>query len=101
RSRPDNSVVLSLSKNPNRALENNIEVFPGDTIVVSKAGVVYVAGDVVRPGGFAIDKNDNLTVLQAIALAEGVKFTASLGKAMVIRKGVSGREEIPLNLKQI
>ena len=29
---------------------------PGDTIVVAKAGVVYILGDVARPGGILVDK---------------------------------------------
>jgi len=48
--------------------------------VVAKAGVVYVVGAVGKPGGFTMDANDGLTILQAIALAEGPKTDAAMDK---------------------
>ena len=48
-------------------MENNVTVEPGDTIVVSKAGVVYVVGDVHQPGGFIMENGNDITVLKAIA----------------------------------
>ena len=53
------------------SIRSNVDIFPGDTIVVSKAGMVYVVGDVQRPSGVPMD-NGTMTVLQAIAMAEGV-----------------------------
>src|SRR6266571_3362286 len=101
RDHPQEPQVITLSKDPSKALEANIEVMPGDTVLVSRAGVVFVVGDVTRPSGFTIDKNDGLTVLQAIALAEGNKSTASLDKAKLIRKTSQGPEEISIPLKRI
>jgi polysaccharide export outer membrane protein len=80
---------------------NNPEVQVGDNIYVPKAGVVYVVGDVTRPGGFLIDHDEHLTVLQVIALAEGAKPTASLSNGRLIRTGKNGREEIPLDVKRV
>ena len=37
------------------AADHNPELAPGDTVQVSRAGLVYVIGDVVRPGGFPVD----------------------------------------------
>ena len=74
---------------------------PGDTIMVSHAGIVYVVGDVSKPGGFLIENNDRLTVMQAIALAQGTNKTASLNNAKLIRKADTGREELPVPLKKI
>ena len=50
----------------------NIGIQPRDTISVSKADVVYVVGDVRKPGGFVLEDRENLTVLQALALAEAI-----------------------------
>jgi len=90
--------VIALSSNPRRA---NVPVAPGDTIVVSKAGIVYVVGDVHKPGGFIMENGNNMTVLQAIAMAEGNNPTASLDHARLIRKTPRGQQEIPINLKKI
>jgi polysaccharide export outer membrane protein len=79
----------------------NVDVRPGDTIAVSRAGVVYVVGDVAKPGGFLIETNDRLSVLQALALAQGTNRTAAQNKAKLIRKTSTGREEYPLDLKRV
>jgi polysaccharide export outer membrane protein len=94
-------ILVGLSSDPIIASKSNVEVYPGDTIVVSKAGIVYVVGEVVRPSGFVMENNENLTVLQAIALAQGLGKNAALNDARIIRKTVSGRTEIPVELKKI
>ena len=53
--------------------QQDFEVEPGDHIVVTRAGVVYVIGDVGRPGGYLIENKDTVTVLQALALAQGLE----------------------------
>lgn len=79
---------------------SNVPVLPGDTVVVSKAGVVYVVGDVRLPSGIIMD-NAKLTVLQAIAMAQGTNPTAALNSAKLIRNSGTDRKEIPLPLKDI
>jgi polysaccharide export outer membrane protein len=44
------------------ATDHNPELAPGDTIQVSRAGLVYVIGDVVRPGGFPVDPGQGRTL---------------------------------------
>jgi polysaccharide export outer membrane protein len=81
--------------------ENNPEILPGDTIFVERTGLVYVVGDVARPGGFPMDHDGQLTILQAIALAQGMNSTAAKGSAKLIRTTPEGRQEIPVDLKKI
>ena len=80
----------------------NIEVMPRDTISVTKADLVYVVGDVRKPTGILMEDREGLTVLQALAMAEGVNRTASKGKSRIFRKDEDGaKTEIPVNLKEI
>jgi polysaccharide export outer membrane protein len=81
--------------------ENNPEILPGDTIFVEKTGLVYVVGDVVRPGGFPMDHDEHLTILQVVALAQGTNYTAAKSSIRLIRTTATGREEIPIDLKKI
>jgi polysaccharide biosynthesis/export protein len=81
--------------------DQNPEILPGDTIFVAKTGLIYVVGDVARPGGFALDHDQHLTVIQAIALAQGLNGTAAKNKARLIRKTSTGTQEIALNLGKI
>src|SRR6267154_4768908 len=83
------------------SMKNNVTVEPGDTIVVSKAGVVYVVGDVHQPGGFVMENGNDITVLKAIALAQGTNPNAKLDGARVIRKTAEGPQDVPLSLMKI
>ena len=85
-------VKLDVSvQTPGSIAESDFELLPGDTISVSRSGVVYVIGDVGRPGGFLVEHNDRLTVMQALALAQGANQTASLGGTRLFRNSESGR----------
>lgn len=101
RHNPQEVEVITLSREPTELPESNVPVYPGDTIVVSRAGVVYVVGEVARPSGIVMQQNEGLTVLQAIAMAEGTKSTAALDGAKLIRRTGKGPQELPIPLKQI
>lgn len=81
--------------------QNNPRILPGDTIFVERTGLVYVIGDVAKPGGFPMDHDEQLTILQALALAQGTNYTAAKGATKLIRTTPQGRVEIPVNLKNI
>lgn len=93
-------MTFQLGNSPQKASGADLLVQPGDRIVVARAGVVYVVGDVGRPGGYLIDNNDTVTVLQALALAQGMNKTAKYS-AKLIRNTPSGRTESELPLKKI
>jgi polysaccharide export outer membrane protein len=101
RAEPGKPELIAMSNDPALMARANIDIQPGDTVMVSKAGIVYVTGDVKMPGGFVMEQNENLTVLQAIALAQGLNSTASLKRVRVIRRSSGKLEEIPVELKQI
>jgi polysaccharide export outer membrane protein len=89
-----NSALSALSEDP--------MVYPGDTVVVPKAAVVYVLGDVSKPGGYPISTNNStMTVLQAIALAGYANHTAALGKSRLVRATPGGVVEIDLEVNAI
>jgi polysaccharide export outer membrane protein len=100
REQPQSTRNVTLSSDPDKNTVANIAIVPGDTVVVSKAGIVYVVGDVHRPSG-VIMENGNMTVLQAIAMAEGANSSAALNSAKIIRRSPEGPKEIPLALKKM
>lgn len=81
--------------------EQNPELLAGDTVEVARAGLVYVIGDVMRPGGFPVDPRQRLTVVQALTLAWGPTQNAALKKALLIREQADGRTVTTLNLKRM
>jgi polysaccharide export outer membrane protein len=81
----------------------NVPVRPGDIVKVPRAGIVYVVGEVQKPGGFVLQNNENISVLQALALAQGATHTSAISRTRIIRTDpVTGvRTEIPMNLGRI
>jgi len=93
--------TVSLSKNPAEMAAANIELQPGDTVVVPRAGIVYVLGEVTRPGGYVLNSSGGVTVLQVVAVAGGTTHVASAGKTRLLRKTENGFEEQRIDLKRL
>jgi polysaccharide biosynthesis/export protein len=103
-----NDVSIIHKENPNQPQHadlsliagGNTPLVPGDTVWVSKAGIVYVVGDVKQPSGIVMERS-GLTVMKAIAMAQGTNSTAALNDAKVIRNTPQGKQEIPISVKKI
>jgi polysaccharide export outer membrane protein len=93
--------LVNFSSDPQKNMAANVDILPGDTVVVSKAGVVYVVGDVRHPMGVIMENGGRITILQALATAEGPNSTAALRNAKIVRKGENGPTEVPVDLKKI
>jgi polysaccharide export outer membrane protein len=85
----------------------NIVILPQDIISVPRAELIYVTGDVKKPGGFPLTTNGSISVLQAVALAEGVTTDSVPQNAKIFRSkdngedGVAGREELTVDVRAI
>jgi len=93
-------ITVNLPSNLADDLQDDIQIFPGDTITVPRAPIIYVVGDVGHPAGLLVD-NGSLTVLQALALAGGANHTAKIGSVRIIRKGPTGMTETHVPLKRM
>jgi polysaccharide biosynthesis/export protein len=97
----ENAVEIELPQDLVSSNSSNVALVPGDTIVVAKAGVIYVVGEVNKPGGFLMENNTRMSVLQSLALAQGATKMADTKGAMIVRRGPSGMQEIPVQLNKI
>jgi polysaccharide export outer membrane protein len=82
----------------------NVPVKPGDVITVSRGPIVYIVGDVAKPGAFEVqDGRKGMSILQALALVGGTQSTAKMNKAVIVRQSDDGskRETIPVNLTKV
>jgi polysaccharide export outer membrane protein len=81
----------------------NIEILENDVVTVSVAELVYVIGAVKKAGGFTLGEHEQISVLQALSLAEGLDHAASPKSARLLRQDLPGKErrEIPVDLKPI
>jgi polysaccharide export outer membrane protein len=80
----------------------NVMVKPGDTVIVRRAGIVYVLGAVNRPGGYAMQEDGELNVAQAISMAEGLAIQAKTSALRVIEHGRDGNlVNVPVSYKRM
>ena len=78
-----------------------IKVNPGDQVIVPLAGIVYLLGDLNRPGGYVMSENGKITMLQAMAMAGGSTRTAAENSTRLLRPTANGYEEKTIALKNI
>jgi polysaccharide biosynthesis/export protein len=91
-----------LSNDPAEAVKTAVVVNPGDTVIVAKAGVVYILGDVARPGGYTLTDNEaKLSVLELVARAGGTNHTAVPSHAKLVHRTETGYETTPLPLSDM
>lgn len=105
--RPEDQTILNfdlakLLEGKNSAL--NVTMRAGDVLTVNAAPLIYVVGAVQKPGGFVIqDPASGVTVLQALALAEGITPVAAAHRSMIVRHASSGsdRQEIAIDVTKL
>lgn len=97
--RIDLATLLSTSGSGNDPL------LTGDDLVrVLPARLIYITGALNKPGAFPLQTGEPITVLKALALAQGFNATESPDKkhAEIIRSEASGaRVVLPINLDRI
>jgi polysaccharide export outer membrane protein len=81
----------------------NIQILPRDVVTVPRAKIVYVVGEVRKSGGFTLEQKNSMSVIQALALAEGTTQTAAKNRALILRQipGAPRRSEIEVNLDKV
>lgn len=94
-------LTVELSKDPVTMATNNVDLQPGDTVIVSKAGIVYVLGEVYRPGGYISSSAGGVTVLQVMAAAGGPTRFAAAGKTRLLRRTTDGLKETSIPLPKL
>lgn len=92
-------LTYMLSNDPQKMLTDMVMVYPGDIVMVPNAPVIYIMGDVGRPGGYAMSSNaSHLTMLQAIARAGSANKTSVPSKVRLIRNTGDGTKETRVRL---
>ena len=81
----------------------SIPIQANDVITVPKAALVYVIGEVVKPGAQPLTDRDSITVLEAISAAQGTLPVGSPQHAKLLRRDPQSgvRTEMALNVKRI
>ena len=94
-------ITVEFTKNPTEMVGKNVELLPGDTVFAAKAAMVYVLGEVNKPGAYILNSTGGVTVLQVVAAAGGPTHSASPGGTRMIRRTPNGLQELPVPLKAL
>ena len=95
-------IVIDLGTDPLRSSLGNIPVFPGDTIVVSRIGVVYMFGSFKGTAGtIPLNAYTPLTLIEATALSGGILYEANSSDLRIIRTVGNHRTVAVYNIKKV
>lgn len=98
----DKPIVIDLGTDPLRSSLANIPIFPGDTIVISRIGVVYMSGAFGTPGGMiSLNAYTPLTLTEATALSGGIRFEGKFSDLRIIRTVGDHRTVAVYNIKRV
>src|SRR5262249_34405398 len=101
RGKPADPEKVQLGRDGQSFSGSIVDVSPGDQVIVPQAGIVYLLGDLHRPGGYTMSDNGTISLLQAMAMAGGTTRTASENHTRLIRATPGGYEDRTILLKDI
>lgn len=93
RNDPAHPVTVAYNPSALSPVVPQVQILPGDSIMVPRAGIIYVLGDVMRAGGFVLDGRQVLTIEEAMALAGGGAKAAAFNRVQLVRTLKDGRKE--------
>src|SRR5215472_1470731 len=81
----------------------NLILRPFDTVTALRNEMIYISGEVAKPGAYELTDRDSMTVMQAVTLAGGLSRDAQPAKARVLRPvmDTNRRAEIPIDLNRV
>ncbi|HTV09726.1 MAG TPA: polysaccharide biosynthesis/export family protein [Candidatus Aquilonibacter sp.] len=94
-------IVVDLGTDPLHSQLANIPIFPGDTIIVSRIGVVYMVGAFRTTGAIPLNQYSPLTLMEATALSGGLNFQGKFNDVRLIRTVGDHRTVVKLDIQRI
>jgi polysaccharide export outer membrane protein len=98
---PGNPTTVEYNPSALKPIIPDVQILPGDSILIPRAGVVYVGGNVNKPGAYVLDGRRPLTVEEVMALAGNGGHASAMKRVLLVRTLDDGRKEsitIPVNL---
>lgn len=94
RSDPKHPITVEYLPSALKPVIPEVQILPGDSILIPRAGIVYIVGDVVKAGGYVLDGRNTLTVEEAMGLAGGPAHAAKMHNVQLVRTLPDGRKEM-------
>ena len=97
----DKPIVVDLGNDPMHSRAVNIPLYPGDTVIISRVGVVYMLGEFKTPGVIPIQQNSPLTLLQATSVAGGTLYAGKYQDLRIIRTVDNKRTFVQVDVRRV
>ena len=94
-------IIVDLGTDPLRSGLANIPIFAGDTIIISRIGVVYMLGAFKNPTTIPLTQYSPLTLMEATALSGGLAFQGKYDDVRLIRTVGDHRTVVKLDIQRI
>jgi polysaccharide export outer membrane protein len=94
KSEPQNPISVEYNPEALSPVIPAIQIFPGDTIMVPRAGIVYIVGNVNRSGLYVLEGRSTLTAEAAMGLAGGTGRGADTRHLRLVRRLPDGSKEM-------
>jgi polysaccharide export outer membrane protein len=94
-------IVIDLGTDPATSNYANVPVFPRDTIVTSRVGVVYLLGAFKTQGAIPINQNAPFTLMQIAAQGSGPGWEGQYSDLRLIRTSGDTRTVVKVDLKKV
>jgi polysaccharide biosynthesis/export protein len=90
-----------LPNNPAPGQVDETMIYPGDTIIVPRAGFVYVLGDVAHSSSVLMSEDGSISLMQALSQVGSPLPSASYSSVAIFRKVDGEYRNIPANFGKI
>jgi polysaccharide export outer membrane protein len=97
----DEPIVVDLGTDPAKSNMANIPIFPRDTIIVPRVGVVYILGAFKTQGAVPLSQNSPMTLMKLAALAGGPGYEGKYSDLRIIRSVGLSRQVVRVDIKKI
>ncbi|CAN5702061.1 hypothetical protein BH10ACI4_BH10ACI4_38600 [soil metagenome] len=94
-------IVVDMGTDPALSNNANVPLFPRDTVVISRVGVVYLLGAFKLQGAIPITQNSPLTLMQLAALGGGAGFEGKFDDLRIIRTTGTERSVVQVDIKKV
>lgn len=94
-------IVIDLGTDPQKSALINIPIFPRDTIIVPRVGVVYLLGAFKIQGAIPLQQNSPITLMKVAALAGGAGWEGRFNDLRVIRTTGTTRQVVKIDISKV
>lgn len=94
-------ITVDLGTNPEKSAEANIPIFPRDTIIVPRVGVIYLLGAFKNQGAVPLTQNSPMTLMKVAALTGGSGFEGKQNDLRIVRSVGTTRQVIRVDLSKV